>query len=776
MTPQANHSLPRRSGLASGAEILRARRDTPSAAGVQETTSGGTPLKDWLTAREIAAEALPDMPVTESAVIRLADREAWNTHPTYARKRQGRGGGMEYHFRLLPTLAQVAYVQKHMTVGAVPARQETVPEGPIVQGRPGLERDARLAVIAAFELFERGLRLNRQGCLAVFCDKYEMGSIKVEDWVKQTIPSVSRRSLMRWMSIKRLGCVDNLAVDRSKARAGTGVLDTANGGKVKAFVLSLIAHAPQLSAAQVRTQVEDEFGDALQVVSKGVQSSIEVPPIRTFQHFLKVLKETHKVELVKLTNPDKFRSTMALSGVGTLRHITDPNALWQIDASPVDALCVDGRHAIYACIDIATRRTIWYVSRTPRASAVALLIRKAILAWGVPDTIKTDNGSDFVAQDTKRLFSSIGITMELSEAYSPQQKGHVERAIKTFQHQFASLLPGYVGHSVAERKAIEDRKSFADRLGQDTAEAFGVSLSGAELQQAIDRWSETMYAHAPHGGLKGRTPFQAAAESTTPIRTVDERALDVLLMPVAGKNGIRTTTKFGIRIDHYHYICAAILPGTDVFVRRDPNDMGRVHAFTPDHGTYLGEAICPELSGIHPETWLKAQKELRSEIITEKTAEIRKGIRDIMKGPALHERALRNAARKIPNVVALPKREERHETPEIRAALDAAGAPADRPMTQIFAEAEAYRQRIQSEIMADLAPQVSGDKVAPIRKEATPAQKFRRWQEIRARIEAGEAVTEDEAYWAGSYSTTAEWKTQKTMFDDFGDQAPGLRT
>ena len=80
--------------------------------------------------------------------------------------------------------------------------------------------------------------------------------------------------------------------------------------------------------------------------------------------------------LIETTLHDKLRST------------TMHNALWQIDASPVDALCVDGHHAIYCCIDIATRRAIWDVSRTPCASAVGPLIRKAILAWGIPDTIE----------------------------------------------------------------------------------------------------------------------------------------------------------------------------------------------------------------------------------------------------------------------------------------------------------------------------------------------------------------------------------------------------
>lgn len=53
-------------------------------------------MKEWLTADEIADEALPHLPNTKRGVNKFVDANAWNTHPTYARKRQARGGGMEY--------------------------------------------------------------------------------------------------------------------------------------------------------------------------------------------------------------------------------------------------------------------------------------------------------------------------------------------------------------------------------------------------------------------------------------------------------------------------------------------------------------------------------------------------------------------------------------------------------------------------------------------------------------------------------------------------------
>ena len=154
------------------------------------------------------------------------------------------------------------------------------------------------------------------------------------------------------------------------------------------------------------------------------------------------MKESEKVVLTKITDPDRYRSTMKLSGTGTYRYVDEPNALWMIDASPVDALCLDGRHSMYANIDIATRRFVITLSKTPRASAVGLLIRKTILKYGVARIIKTDNGSDFVAVATKRLFTNLDIEPDVSDAYSPEQKGHVERVIKTFQHEVCPQLPG----------------------------------------------------------------------------------------------------------------------------------------------------------------------------------------------------------------------------------------------------------------------------------------------------------------------------------------------
>ena len=164
-------------------------------------------------------------------------------------------------------------------------------------------------------------------------------------------------------------------------------------------------------------------------------------------------------------------------------------------------------------------------------------MRRAILAWGVPERVKTDNGSDFKAKATERLFASLRIETEASTPFSPEQKGHVERAIGTMQRDLVSMLPGFVGHSVADRKKIEERKAFSARLGIDDAKAFKVEMTEKELQDRCDQWARDRYGERPHAGLGGGSPNAAALAYPGKIKWIENiRALDLLVAPIAGSS------------------------------------------------------------------------------------------------------------------------------------------------------------------------------------------------------------------------------------------------
>lgn len=738
-------------------------------------------LQTWFTAQEFAdaakVGAITGIPATKQGINDLVRRENWHRYHALLKMETGRGGTIaRYHIDLLSTAVRVDYVVRFYRLNRLAAaRVQLFTSSANLTDRARLTRDARLAVLRLAEGFHRTTGLTVVGADGLFISLFEAGEVELPEWAQGAIDELSMRTLQRWRSTMRDEGVDALGFDQGASRKGTGLLDSANDGAVRNFMLALIAKQPHLSGEEVRKQCRAEFGD--EIVDRHGELR-PMPPPRTFQHVLKGLREENKVLLTKLTDPDRYRSHYMLSGTGALRYVTEPNQLWQIDASPVDALCVDGRHTIYVCLDIATRRLVALVSKTPRASAVALLIRKAILARGKPKMIVTDNGSDFVAHETQRLFAFLGIDAEQSDPYSPEQKGHVERAIKTFQHKVSPLLDGYVGHNPMDRKAIEGRKSFAKRLGQSDGDAFGVSLTAAELQAQIDAWVDLTYDNTPHSGIgmDGMTPAQKAEASAEPIHTVDERALDVLLMPAAGNSPYRVLSKRGFPVSNFYYQTGEILAGTRAFIRHDPMDAGVVYAFSEDGSQFLAKAICAELAGINPVSLVKAAKEQQAEIMDAALKPVRRELRKLNSGPALIERALevdrRDAEKRAAdnaNVVRLPKREERHSTPAIAAALDAATAPRVPEPKSLNEKAAELHAAIQRE--AENRGKSTVIHLDPDASLSEGARNFKWAKAMEAAIASGVELSDEEAGQLVRMQSGSDYQTRMDMLEAFNMQA-----
>lgn len=726
-------------------------------------------MKLWLTASEIADLALPGLPATKRGVADLAERDGWAARPTLSRRRRGAGGGLEFHLDLLPPVARQVYVGRLVpeTVAfEMAAAAEAEPAAAALRDEAAEARDARLALIAAAERYRTETRLPRHHADLRFVEDVRAGRIELPVWVLLAARKLSLRTLQRWRATAAAGKTVQLAVDRGAARRGGSVMDVAEDGAVRVFALALIAHQPHLSADHVRGLLKAKFGETVRVARAGGRvETVALPPVRTVQDALKRWRISERVALSAMTNPDAFKSRFKATGSATDTGITRPNQLWQIDASPMDALCLDGRNSVYVALDVFTRRVVVYVSRTPRAEAVGLMLRRAILAWGIPERIKTDNGSDFTAKHIARLLAHLGIERELSPAFTPEAKAFVERAIGTFQRDFGPLLPGFIGHSVADRKVIEARRAFAQRLGDSSdAKAFCVELSAAELQAYADRWAADRYANRPHHGLDGATPFAVAAAYPGRLRRLDDvRALDVLLAPVAGGNGMRTVGKQGIRIDGSFYLCG-VLPGTEVLVRMDPADLGRAWLFDADGLAYLGEAVCPDLAGIDPARAVAETKRVQREVIDERTREVRREARKI-KPRDLVETILRQDAEAAGKLVVFPRGTDTHTTPQLTAALDAFAVPPLQPAALPPADAA-----LQAEIEADLGDP-SRANVLTLRPKDTPENRFRRALDLRARLGRGEAVEIADVRWLGGYEAGPEFRSLNDLYADFGEAA-----
>lgn len=540
-------------------------------------------------------------------------------------------------------------------------------------------------------------------------------------------------------------------------RKGKSVLERAAGGELKTCIAALITKQPHLTADHVRAIVADRFGVEI--------DGRPLPSVRTFQSFIARWRKENTQLVLRLTDPDAFKSRVRVAGLSRDTDIERLNQLWEIDASPADVLTTDGRHSLYVLVDVYSRRLMGLVTKTPRAEAALSLIRRAILAWGVPERIRTDNGSDFTAHRVRRALAALAIDHDVCAPFSPEQKGVVERAIGTVQRDLMPLLPGFIGHSVSDRKKIEARRSFAARLGESADRALCVELSAADLQSTLDRWAETRYAHRPHAALKGRTPFDVAATWRGRLRDVpDERALDVLLAPVAGSNGIRTVGKQGVRVDGALFVAAQLMPGEKVLVRHDPADMGRVWCFSPDGATFIAEAICPERLGVDRAAAVAAARAEQNRILREAAEPIRRAARAI-KPRDMIDAVLAAGEARAEKIIAFPVPKDAHETPALSAARDVLRKENAMRTTDLPPDIQAAHEKL----IAEMAEEAWPKKVERLKEP--PEQRFKRAMRLEDRLARGETVPADQMRWLEGYQSTSEYRAHRLMLEDFGERS-----
>lgn len=779
-------------------------------------------MREWWTAADLASRALPGIPSSKRGVNKLAQREGWPQRRAadgHLLVRSAKAGGVEYHVTLLPEAARIAVAAEALCSRA--PENATAP----TPASDALTADARMAILGVQRQYAETASLTLRKSDEGFALAYNSGRITVDDWVRAAISEVSARTLRRWRGHAEQ---DAGRLSGRQGRGAVSVLDVANEGAVAELIGGALARQPHLTAAHVRALVRAAFGDRFEIEGDaGEIVHVALPQERAFRRFIAGWKAANELALTKLTNPDRFKSHFRVSGLSRYGATLDRlNQVWEVDASPADMLCTDGRYQIYALVDVWSRRMLIFVTRTPRAEAVLLLVRKAILAWGVPETVKTDNGSDFKATAVRRAFASLAIAHELCDPFSPEQKGIVERAIGTVQRGLMPTLPGFVGHSVAERKVIEQRKAFAGRLGEDADKAFGVELTAAELQSYADRWSETAYGHSPHASLPDRmSPHGRAASFAGKLKRIDDvRALDVLLAPVPGQHGIRTVGKQGLKIDGAFFISTTLMPGEKVLVRHDPQDMGRVLCFSPDGAQFMAEAICPERIGVDRAKAVMMARAEQTRIIKEQVEPIRRAAkrikpRDMIDAVLRVAEADARAAAK--NVFEFPRPTEVHSTPALTAAAEAA-APKDERVTvrKLSAEDEAaYRQLLEGQTDAARAvekasepdPEREAFEREFARSTATPAAvaagsgadadriafeatvllpeahpqsnvvalpdaarlRARRAYSIEIAMLNGingRSVSEEELVWFNTYRFTPEYRSHRAMIDDFGPE------
>ena len=165
----------------------------------------------------------------------------------------------------------------------------------------------------------------------------------------------------------------------------------------------------------------------------------------------------------------------------------EPNERWVGDA--LHGPKIGGRKTyLFAFLDDHSRLLLGYrFGFAEDTIRLALALRPALAARGVPASVYVDNGSAYVDAWLLRACAKLGIRLVHATPNRPQGKGKIERFFRTVRDQFLV--------EVAETTA-------ADLKAADVTPAAAL----AELNTMFTAWVETLYHHQVHSET-GQAPL-----------------------------------------------------------------------------------------------------------------------------------------------------------------------------------------------------------------------------------------------------------------------------
>lgn len=514
------------------------------------------------------------------------------------------------------------------------------------------EAQSRFLTLKARDAFISSAKMPVKRGSEVFCKEVKAGRLPLPDGVEMSLSKngklkmsklkLSWTSLNRWRAAFEEQGLYGL-VPKYKTVVNTpDVIQTSITPAMQEFIIGMKVDKPHVAVPKIMQGLNARFDGQ------------DIPHNTTVRRFMSRWEEQNKSLLLFCANPDDWKNRYMFALGSADEAIERLNQRWELDSTPGDVMLIDGRHSVIGSIDIYSRRLKLIVSKTSNSAAIAALIRNCLIDWGVPEDIKTDNGADYVSNHIVRVLGNLEITQWLCKPFAGEEKPFIERALGTFSHDIVELLPGYVGHSVADRKAIEARRSFAQRIMKQ-GEAVEVNMTAAEFQVICDRWVKAIYHENPHSGLNKRTPAQMAREWKTPIREIEnERALDLLLYPAPDSDGHRFIKKKGVTVGKLNYQADEFIgyEGQRVLVLVDPTDLGTVYCYL-ESGQFLCRAVEPSLVGLDRAECAAHRKNKQKQFMNEGRKGLNK-LKNKIGGPSLYLEILEHRERQIENIEDFP--------------------------------------------------------------------------------------------------------------------------
>lgn len=702
-----------------------------------------TPSKAWWSTREIAEARLPSMPTTRQGVDHLADEEQWRSQPEFARRREGRGGGWEYHWHLFPSLAQRSIAMESARSRPVPEpRQNRGEAWSWFEGLPDKTKakaKQRLEIIQAVEMLVGG---GQSKFLAVVFVAKANG--------------VSERTIWNWFEmIEGVRLDDRLPYLAPRHRARRNTTPKAQCSLdwwevLKADYLRKEKRVSFSSAYRRSLRIAEANGWSVLPERTARRRLDELVP-RVSQIFAR-----EGVSGLERCYPPQVRDRtdmVAMEGINADTHRIDVFVEWE--DGTVD------RPQIVAYQDIYSGKILSFrVDHTPNKVAVMAAFGDMIEEYGIPQRILFDNGREFANKwmtggtetrfrfkvredDPLGVLPMMGIEINWARPYSGRSKP-IERAFRDFSLDIA-LDPRFAG-AYTGNLPTEKPENYRSR-------AVPISEFLKVLEEGVAEHNARPGRRSPT--CMGRSFDETFAESyaNAPVRKATDEQRRLWLMGQETRKLDANSGRFRLYENVYWSDWMAEVAGKQVVIRFDPEDL-HVGAYVYDlDGTFLGFAACQQKAGFFSAAAGKDE--------ARKVAAFRRKHKQMLEA----ERTL--SARDVGEMLNAIPREELC-APEAKVVRPEFGAGrgksplVDRPMPTPSNDAEA--EASHAAFVAEFRP---------MQRQAEPLEteydRFRRALTLEERQASGGMVGEEEARWLAVYQAQPEYRSLARLYEDFGD-------
>ncbi|GBQ08906.1 transposase domain-containing protein [Saccharibacter floricola] len=413
-------------------------------------------MKTFATLQEIANLDLPNVPGMRALHVR-AERNNWlrpEWEGVYWRPRSGAGGGVEYSYKLLPKVAQLAWVQRFLDcsdrqpdeAGDHGLAWERYHEASASQKAKALETLRIMEMIeqlyqAGWSLHEALTAYNTEQCATV-------GRTTVMGW-KRTIRNVPREHWLAYLVPKRKG------PKASHAQCSEEAWDFLKADWLR-------PEKPTISACYRRLQQAAE------------EHGWTFPCEKTLARWLHSLP----IEVVTLAREgrDKVKDLIPAqerdrTHLHALQAVNADGHKWDVRVQWPDGTI--GRPMMVAWQDLYSGMILsWRVDRSENTDAIQLALGDLVEKYGIPSRAYLDNGRAFASKrmtggtktrfrfkvregDAAGVMTILGIETVFVTPYSGQSKP-IERAFRDLAGDLAkhpALAGAYTGNNPTNKPA-----------------------------------------------------------------------------------------------------------------------------------------------------------------------------------------------------------------------------------------------------------------------------------------------------------------------------------